>query len=176
MLADHGSSVAHCPSSNLKLASGFSPVAALLSAGVNVGLGTDGAASNNRLDGFQEMRQAALLAKAVARNTEVVPAHQALEMATLSGARALGLDKAVGSIVPGKRADLAAIDLSAPELSPVFDPVSHIVYCAGRENVSHVWVDGSLKMADRTLKHMDFPGLDTRIKLWQNNLKNRNES
>jgi len=176
MLADHGSSVAHCPSSNLKLASGFSPVAALLKAGVNVGLGTDGAASNNRLDALQEMRQAALLAKAVARDAEAVPAHTALEMATLSGARALGLDAKIGSIVPGKRADLAALDFSAPELSPVFDPVSHLVYCAGREHVSHVWVDGSLKMADRTLKHMDFPGLDTRIKLWQNNLKNRTES
>lgn len=176
MLADHGSSVAHCPSSNLKLASGFSPVAALLAAGVNVGLGTDGAASNNRLDAFQEMRQAALLAKAVSRSAEAVPAHKALEMATLSGARALGLDRAIGSILPGKRADLAAVDLSAPELSPVYDPVSHLVYCAGREHVSHVWVDGSLKMANRVLKHMDFPALDTRIKLWQNNLKNRNES
>lgn len=176
MLAEHGSSVAHCPSSNLKLASGFSPVGALLAAGVNVGLGTDGAASNNRLDSFQEMRQAALLGKAVARDASAVPAHKALEMATLSGARALGLDKAIGSILPAKRADLAAVNLSAPELSPVFDPVSHLVYCAGREHVSHVWVDGSLKMSDRTLKHMDFPALDTRTKLWQNILKNRNES
>ena len=171
LLADHGSSVAHCPSSNLKLASGFAPVAALLAAGVNVGLGTDGAASNNRLDVFQEMRQAALLAKAVARDAQAVPAHQALEMATLSGARALGLDRKVGSIVPGKRADLVAVDLS-----PVFDPVSHLAYCAGREQVSHVWVDGTLKLADRVLKHMEFHGLDTRTKLWQNALKGRNES
>ena len=176
LLADHGSSVAHCPSSNLKLASGFAPVAALLAAGVNVGLGTDGAASNNRLDVFQEMRQAALLAKAVARDAQVVPAHQALEMATLSGARALGLDRKIGSIVPGKRADLVAVDLSGPELSPVFDPVSHLAYCAGREQVSHVWVDGILKLADRALKHMEFHGLDTRIKLWQTNLKGRTES
>ena len=151
-------------------------MAALLAAGVNVGLGTDGAASNNRLDVLQEMRQAALLAKAVARDAQAVPAHQALEMATLSGARALGLDRKIGSIVPGKRADLAAVDLSGPELSPVFDPVSHLAYCAGREQVSHVWVDGILKLADRTLKHMEFQDLDTRIKLWQNALKGRNES
>jgi len=176
MLAGHGSSVAHCPSSNLKLASGFAPVAALVAAGVNVGLGTDGAASNNRLDGFQEMRQAALLAKAVARDAEAIPAHTALEMATLAGARALGLDKRIGSIVPGKRADLAAVHLAGPELSPVFDPVSHLVYTAGREHVSHVWVDGSLRMAGRALKGMDIPGLDTRIKLWQNVLKGSTES
>ena len=176
MLATHGSSVAHCPSSNLKLASGFAPVAALVAAGVNVGLGTDGAASNNRLDGFQEMRQAALLAKAVARNAEALPAHKALEMATLAGARALGLDGKIGSIVPGKRADLAAVRLAGPELAPVFDPVSHLVYCAGREHVSHVWVDGHPRMADRVLKNMDIPDLYTRAKLWQNVLKNRSDT
>ena len=172
MLANHGSSVAHCPSSNLKLASGFAPVAALVAEGVNVSLGTDGAASNNRLDGFQEMRQAALLAKAVAKNAEAIPAHAALHMATLAGAKALGLESRIGSIVPGKRADLAAVRLAGPELVPVFDPVSHLVYCAGREDVTHVWVDGNLKMSGRVLKHMDFPGLDTRAKLWQNALKN----
>ncbi len=172
MLANHGSSVAHCPSSNLKLASGFAPVAALVAEGVNVSLGTDGAASNNRLDGFQEMRQAALLAKAVAKSAEAIPAHTALRMATLAGAKALGLESRIGSIVPGKRADLAAVRLAGPELVPVFDPVSHLVYCAGREDVTHVWVDGNLKMSGRVLKHMDFPGLDTRAKLWQNALKN----
>ena len=176
LLARHGASVAHCPSSNLKLASGFAPATALLGAGVNVGLGTDGAASNNRLDCFQEMRQAALLAKAVARDAEAIPAHRALEMATLGGARALGLEKRIGSIVPGKRADLAAVRLSDPELTPVYDPVSHLVYCAGREHVSDVWVDGVPKMTDRQLKHMDFRGLDTRSKLWQTMLKNRTES
>ena len=176
MLATHGSSVAHCPSSNLKLASGFAPVAALVAAGVNVGLGTDGAASNNRLDGFQEMRQAALLAKAVAKDSEALPAHEALEMATLAGARALGLDRKIGSILPGKRADLAAVRLAGPELAPVFDPVSHLVYCAGREHVSHVWVDGHPRMADRVLKNMDIPDLYTRAKLWQNVLKNRSDT
>lgn len=172
LLATHGSSVAHCPTSNLKLASGFAPVAALVAEGVNVGLGTDGAASNNRLDGFQEMRQAALLAKAVARNAEAIPAHTALRLATLGGARALGLDTRIGSIEPGKRADLAAVRLAGPELVPIFDPVSHLVYCAGREDVSHVWVEGEEKMSDRVLNGMDIPGLDTRAKLWQNALKN----
>ncbi len=109
LLARHGCSVAHCPSSNLKLASGFAPVAALLAAGVNVALGTDGAASNNRLDLFQEMRSAALLAKAVARDAAAMPAHAALHAATLGGATALGLEQRIGSIVPGKVADLAAV-------------------------------------------------------------------
>jgi 5-methylthioadenosine/S-adenosylhomocysteine deaminase len=172
LLASHGSSVAHCPTSNLKLASGFAPVAALIAGGVNVGLGTDGAASNNRLDAFQEMRQAALLAKAVAKNAEAVPAHTALRMATLGGAKALGLDRLIGSILPGKRADLAAVKIAGPGLSPVYDAASHLVYCAGREDVSDVWVDGDRKMAGSVLKHMDIPGLDTRAKLWQNVLKN----
>ena len=176
MLAAHGCSVAHCPSSNLKLASGFAPIAALVAAGVNVGLGTDGAASNNRLDALQEMRQAALLAKAVAGDAQAVPAHAALAMATLAGARALGLDKRIGSILPGKRADLAAVRLAGPELSPVFDPVSHLVYSAGREHVSHVWVDGHPRMADRVLKHMDIQGLDTRAKLWQNIVRVRDQA
>jgi 5-methylthioadenosine/S-adenosylhomocysteine deaminase len=172
LLASHGSSVAHCPSSNLKLASGFAPIAALHAAGVNIGLGTDGAASNNRLDAFQEMRQAALLAKAVARNAEAIPAHTALRMATLSGASAMGLDERIGSIVPGKRADLAAVRLAGPGLAPVYDPVSHLVYCAGRGDVTDVWVDGDRKMNGRVLKDLDIPALDTRAKLWQNILKN----
>lgn len=172
MLARHGSSVAHCPSSNLKLASGFAPVAALVDAGVNVALGTDGAASNNRLDAFEEMRLAALLAKAVARNAEALPAHAALRLATLGGAKALGLDRRIGSIEPGKRADLAAVRMAGPELVPVFDPVSHLVYCASRTDVSDVWVDGVQRMASRALKHMDISGLDTRAKLWQNIFKN----
>lgn len=170
LLATHGSSVAHCPSSNLKLASGFAPVADLLHAGVNVGIGTDGAASNNRLDGFQEMRLAALLAKAVAKNAEAVPARTALAMATLGGARAMGLAERIGSIVAGKRADLVGVDLANTETSPMFDPTSHLVYCAGREHVSHVWVDGQPKMVDKALIGMDMSGLDRRSKLWQNAL------
>jgi len=170
LLARHGSSVAHCPSSNLKLASGFAPVATILGKGVNLGLGTDGAASNNRLDMFQEMRTAALLAKAVSRNPEAMPAAQALHAATLGGARALGLDAEIGSIESGKSADLAAIEFDGPELLPCFDPISHLVYAAGREHVSHVWVRGKPMVADRqllTLRHAD---LDNRARLWQNQL------
>src|SRR5712692_2903077 len=131
MLARFGASVAHCPSSNLKLASGLAPVAAMLAHGINVGLGTDGAASNNRLDLFQEMRTAALLAKAVGEDAEAMPAHQALAAATLHGARALGLDASIGSLTPGKFADLCAVAFDGPELLPCYDPVSHLVYSAG---------------------------------------------
>jgi 5-methylthioadenosine/S-adenosylhomocysteine deaminase len=175
-LARHGSSVVHCPSSNLKLASGFAPVDALLKQGINVALGTDGAASNNRLDLFQEMRTAALLAKAVSGDAQALPAHAALRAATLAGARALGLDARVGSISPGKLADLVAVDLSAPELSPCFDPVSHLVYAAGREHVSHVWVDGKMLLGEGKLLNEAFSALDTRWELWQNALKGRADS
>lgn len=170
LLARHGCSIVHCPSSNLKLASGFAPVAALLRAGVNVALGTDGAASNNRLDMFQEMRTAALLAKAVARDAEVMPAHAALRAATLGGAAALGLGSRIGSIVQGKEADFAAVRFSGPELLPCYDVVSHLVYVAGREQVTHVWVAGRLVMSDRTLHERAFAGLDTRCQMWQNAL------
>jgi len=138
--------VAHCPTSNLKLASGIAPVAQLLAAGVNIGLGTDGAASNNRLDVFQEMRLAALLAKASSGDAAILPAHQALRMATLNGARALRLDDRIGSMLPGKRADLCAIALNDLNTRPCFDPVSHLVYVAGREQVSHVWIDGEARV------------------------------
>src|SRR5207247_902873 len=142
LLARNGASVAHCPSSNLKLASGFAPVAKLQAAGVNLALGSDGAASNNRLDVFEEMRLAALLAKAVAGDAAALPAHAALRAATLGGARALGLETRAGSITAGKAADLAAVRLAGPELEPCYDPVSHLVYAAGREHVTDVWVAG----------------------------------
>jgi 5-methylthioadenosine/S-adenosylhomocysteine deaminase len=179
LLARHGCSVAHCPSSNLKLASGFAPVEALRKAGANIALGTDGAASNNRLDLFAEMRTAALLAKAVARDAEAMPAHAALRAATLGGARALGLGARIGSIEPGKRADLAAVALSAPELAPCYDPVSHLVYAAGREHVTHVWVDGNLLVRDRELRSevvSAFGNLDTLWHIWQNALESHADS
>jgi 5-methylthioadenosine/S-adenosylhomocysteine deaminase len=158
----------HCPSSNLKLASGFAPVAALRKMSVNVALGTDGAASNNRLDMFQEMRCAALLAKAVAQDAQALPAHAALAAATLAGARALGLDRVTGSIVPGKAADLVAVDMRSPGLMPCYDPVSHLVYAAGRENVSHVWVAGRPVLRGGELQNDAFSGLDSRSEMWQN--------
>jgi 5-methylthioadenosine/S-adenosylhomocysteine deaminase len=142
LLAERGASVAHCPTSNLKLASGFAPVAALLAAGVNVAFGTDGAASNDRLDVMQELRLAALLAKGVANDATALPAAHALECATLGGARALGLDARIGSLLPGKAADLAAFDLGAWETQPCFDPVPLLVYAGGRAQVTDVWVQG----------------------------------
>jgi 5-methylthioadenosine/S-adenosylhomocysteine deaminase len=175
LLGRHGCSVAHCPSSNLKLASGLAPVAALLKQNVNVALGTDGAASNNRLDLLTEMRTAALLAKAVARDAQAMPAHSALRAATLGGARALGLDGKIGSIEAGKRADLTAVAMRAPELAPCYDPVSHLVYAAGREHVTHVWVDGELLLRDGEPKNRD-SSLDTRWQIWQNSLKSHADS
>ncbi len=142
LLAERGASVAHCPTSNLKLASGIAPVAAMLRGGVNVALGTDGAASNNRLDLLGETRLAALLAKGAVSDAAVMPATTALACATLSGAHALGLDREIGSIEVGKQADLTAFDLNSPEESPCFEPVSHLVYASGRSAVSDVWVAG----------------------------------
>src|SRR5258707_1619496 len=163
MLAHHGASVAHCPSSNLKLASGFAPVAAMLARGVNVGIGTDGAASNNRLDSFQEMRTAALLAKAVGDDAQAMPAHQALAAATLHGARALGLEASIGSLVPGKFADLCAVAFGGPELLPCYDPVSHLVYSAGREHGPHLWVAGEPRARENKLAGCDNLGFDNRV-------------
>lgn len=142
LLAQRGAHVVHCPSSNLKLASGIARVAELLDAGAHLAFGTDGAASNNRLDLLEEMRLAALLAKGASGNAAVLPAARALEAATLGGARALGLDARIGSIEVGKEADLAAFDLSTPETQPIYDPVSHLVYACGRDSVSDVWIAG----------------------------------
>jgi 5-methylthioadenosine/S-adenosylhomocysteine deaminase len=171
LLARHGCSVAHCPSSNLKLASGFAPLAKLAQAGVNIAIGTDGAASNNRLDMFHEMRLAALLAKAVAGDAQAMPAHAALRAATLGGAQALGLAERIGSIAPGKEADLAALALRGPELAPCYDVVSHLVYAAGREHVTHVWVAGELQLSEGKLRSPAFARLDTQLQLWQNALR-----
>jgi 5-methylthioadenosine/S-adenosylhomocysteine deaminase len=172
LLAKHGCSVAHCPSSNLKLASGFAPVAALLEAGVNVALGTDGAASNNRLDLFEEMRLAALLAKAVSGNAEAMPAQAALRSATLGGAIALGAQARIGSIVPGKAADLVAVALDDLALQPMYDVVSHLVYACGREQVSDVWVAGERVLRDRALTRLDLADLQGRAVLWQTKILN----
>lgn len=146
LLDRHACSVAHCPASNMKLASGIAPIWSLASRGLRIGLGTDGAASNNRMDVFQEMRLAALLAKVSSGDASVLPASRALRMATLDGAAALGLDGQIGSITPGKRADICAVSLSSPETQPCFDPISHLVFVAGREHVSHVWIDGEIRV------------------------------
>jgi 5-methylthioadenosine/S-adenosylhomocysteine deaminase len=170
LLARHNASVAHCPTSNLKLGSGIAPVSAMLLRGINVGLGTDGAASNNRLDILAEMRLASLLAKGVNGNAEEVSAWQALYMATLGGAIALGKERDIGSITVGKLADLAAIRLNDFNLAPCYHPVSHLVHCAGRENVSHVWVDGKCRVRDKIMIGLDAMELKNTIRLWQNRL------
>jgi len=170
-LARHGCHIAHCPASNLKLASGLPATSRWLQAGVNVGIGTDGAASNNRLDVLGELRLAALLAKGVSGRAEALPAHAALAMATLSGARALGLDSRIGSLEPGKCADMAAIDLRPITTAPCFDIASQIVYAAGREQVSHVWVDGRLRVEDGALAGVDLAELQALAAHWRGELQ-----
>jgi 5-methylthioadenosine/S-adenosylhomocysteine deaminase len=155
LLALAGATVVHCPRSNLKLASGACRVADLMRADVNVALGTDGAASNNRLDLWSEMELAALLGKLVAADATAVPAHAALAMATINGARALGLAEHIGSITQGKLADLICIDLSEASQQPILDPISQLAYSVSREQVSDVWVAGEHLLADRRLLRMD---------------------
>src|SRR5687768_888419 len=167
LMAQQGCTVANCPSSNLKLANGLAPVAALLSTGVNVGLGTDGAASNNRIDMFEEMRFTALLAKAQSGKADMLPAWQVLQMATLNGAQALGLGAVTGSLVAGKAADITAVDFSSLELAPCYDTLSHLVYVAGREHVSHVWVNGKLLLNDGELTTLDEQELLLRAEFWR---------
>ena len=174
LLAQHGCSIAHCPSSNLKLASGIAPINELARQGVNVGLGTDGAASNNRLDLFQEMRLAALLAKGCSGQADCIGAHQALRMATLGGAQALGLDANIGSITIGKAADLCAIDINDIGLTPCYDPASLLVYSAGREHVSDVWIEGKRRLADGRLLEISEIELINIAALWQNQIRPRN--
>lgn len=170
-LAQFNCHIAHCPSSNLKLGSGIAPVTQLRQAGVNVGLGSDGAASNNRLDMFAEMRLAALLAKGSSHDATVFPAETVLRAATLNAARALNLDHQIGSLAPDKRADMVAVDLGALQHQPVYDPLSHLVYVAGREDVTHVWVDGKLQVQNRRLVNLDPEDLRARATYWQMKLK-----
>lgn len=166
LLVEHNCSVIHCPESNLKLASGFCPVERLWQAGVNVAIGTDGAASNNDLDLLGETRTAALLAKAVAGSATALDAHSALRMATLNGARALGLENQIGSLEPGKLADLVAFDLSGLAQQPVYDPVSQLIYASGRDCVKHVWVGGKQLLDDGRLTRMDEQELIDTAKHW----------
>ncbi len=170
LLAQQGCHVAHCPSSNLKLACGFSPIGSLIKAGVNVGLGTDGAASNNSLDLFGEMRLAALLTKAIADQADVAGAHEVLAMATINGARALGLDQEIGSLEIGKAADLIAVDLSSLETTPCYDVVSHLVYAASREHVSHVWVGGEMLVENRLLTRLDVARIRANASIWRDKI------
>lgn len=168
---EHRISVVHCPESNLKLASGFCPVGALLKAGVNVALGTDGAASNNDLDMLGEMRTAALLAKGVSGDARVLPAAQALHAATLGGARALGMESETGSLLPGKRADFIAIDLDTAATQPVYNVISQVVYAAGRDQVTHCYVDGRPLMRSRQLLTLDEEAILARASEWRRRIR-----
>ena len=173
LLAEHGCHIAHCPSSNLKLASGLAPVADMLAHGLNVGLGSDGAASNNRLDLWQEMRLAALLGKGVAGDPAAVPAATALRMATLDGARALGLDQAIGSLQVGKYADMVAVDLRGAHNQPCDDPVSQLVYSASRAEVRHVWVGGKAVVHDGACLTVDEAETVRRAQSWRKKISGR---
>ena len=165
--AGSGGHIVHCPESNMKLASGFCPVAELAGAGVNIALGTDGPASNNDLDMIGEMRTAALLGKLVSGDASALPAHEVLRMATLNGALALGLGEQTGSLTPGKWADMAAIRLDTIETQPLYDPVSQLVYACGRDQVTDVWVAGQHLLKERQLTTLDIHEILHRAQDWQ---------
>ncbi|MDZ4302893.1 MAG: TRZ/ATZ family hydrolase [Pseudomonas sp.] len=175
LLVESNSSVIHCPESNLKLASGFCPVERLWQAGVNVAVGTDGAASNNDLDLLGETRTAALLAKAVAGSASALDAHRALRMATLNGARAMGLETEIGSLEVGKAADIVAFDLSGLAQQPIYDPVSQLIYATGRDCVKHLWVGGKQLLDDRQLTRMDEQQLSATAITWGRRISGHHE-
>ncbi|KAI2694293.1 TRZ/ATZ family hydrolase [Pseudomonas sp. TNT3] len=176
LLVESNTNVIHCPESNLKLASGFCPVERLWQAGVNVAIGTDGAASNNDLDLLGETRTAALLAKAVAGSATALDAHRALRMATLNGARSMGIEADVGSLEVGKAADIVAFDLSGLAQQPVYDPVSQLIYATGRDCVKHLWVAGKQLLDDRRLTRLDEEQLCATAKAWGQRISGHTES
>jgi len=166
-LAAAGAGIAHCPTSNLKLACGIAPARAFIDAGVTVGLGTDGAASNNLLDMLAEVRMAALLAKVSTGDGSAITAGQALRMATLDAARALRRDHEIGSIEPGKWADLTCIDLLRCNSQPVYDPVSQLVYATRADQVSDVWVGGRQLLDQGELTTINRESIFRRSREWQ---------
>ena len=167
LCAERGVSVAHCPESNLKLASGFCPTHKLHQAGVNLALGTDGCASNNDLDMFGEMRTAALLAKGVSGDASALDAATTLRMATLGGARAMGLGDRTGSIEPGKLADLTCVDMDPLETQPMYHAISQLVYATGRHQVGDVWIGGVRKLDAGALVDMDVPAIRAKTRQWR---------
>lgn len=175
LLCDFGVQVIHCPESNMKLASGFCPVQRLLDNGINVALGTDGAASNNDLDMFAELRTAALLAKGISGQPTALDAHSALHMATLAGAQALGIAEQTGSLEPGKSADIVAVDLSALALQPVYHPVSQLLYTCNASQVSDVWVAGRQKVRSGQLQLADQDGLLEAVNQWAQQIQTGDE-
>jgi 5-methylthioadenosine/S-adenosylhomocysteine deaminase len=171
LLAQRNCAVIHNPTSNMKLASGIAPVTTLQENGITVALGTDGAASNNRMDILREMRQAALLAKVSTGNAEALPAHRVIRMATLDGATALGLQDRIGRILPGMEADLCAISLASPYDNPCYDPASHLVYVTSRESVTDVWVHGESRVQEGSLLRTGNKELLQISRMWQNTAK-----
>mgnify|MGYP001827105462 CR=1 FL=1 len=167
LLAATGAHVVHCPQSNMKLASGACPTAKLLNKGVNVALGTDGAASNNDLNMFGEMQAAALLGKLTAADAAALPAEDSLYMATMGGARAMGLADRIGSLETGKQADLISVDLSGPECQPLYNPLSQLVYVCNGSQVRNSWVAGSILVRDRELTRINTTDLLSRCAQWQ---------
>jgi 5-methylthioadenosine/S-adenosylhomocysteine deaminase len=171
LLAERRIKLVHCPESNLKLASGISAVADLLNRGLTVGLGTDGAASNNNLNLFGEMSLAARLHKIACLDPTVLPARQVVEMATLGGARVLGLEKVTGSLTPGKDADLIVVELQQPHLTPLYDPYSHLIYAAGAGDVRQVMVQGRWLMRHRQLLTVEWKSIKERAQRWSQKIK-----
>lgn len=165
-------SIIHCPESNMKLASGACQVEKLTRLGINVAIGTDGAASNNDLDMISEMRSANFLGKLTANDPKALPAEQTLKMATINGARALGIDHITGSLIAGKSADFIAIDLEQIETQPLYHPISAVVYAASRHQVTDVWVAGKQLLKNRQLVTLDEKELLNKAKTWRNKIKN----
>ncbi len=171
LLSENGAHVLHCPESNMKLASGFCPVTGLLSKDINVAIGTDGAASNNDLNMLGEMRSAALLAKGISQDATALPAHTALKMATLNGARALGLEQHIGSLVVGKAADIVAIDMQHVSCQPVYNPVSQLVYACPAQQVSDVWIAGRRVLRHHQLTTLDESSILSKAASWRDKIQ-----
>jgi len=171
LLLQSGAHVVHCPQSNMKLASGTCPVSKLLATGVNVALGTDSAASNNDLNLFGEMQAAALLAKVSSGDATALPASEALAMATINGARAMGLEDELGSVEAGKQADLISVDLSGPETQPLYNPLSQLVYACNGSQVQNSWIAGKQVLANRELTTLNLDNLNSRVTGWQQRIQ-----
>lgn len=170
-LAKNKVSIVHNPSSNMKLGSGIADIAKMLKQNLNISLGTDSSASNNRLDMMEEMRLAALLIKGSTKSPESFSANEAIKMATINGAKALGLESIIGSIEKNKKADLVAIDLNSIENQPIYNPLTTLVYSSSRSDVSYVWIDGEIKLKDKKLVKIDEKRIIQLAKKWQRKLK-----
>jgi 5-methylthioadenosine/S-adenosylhomocysteine deaminase len=167
LIAEHRVNVIHCPESNLKLASGFCPVDELITSNINIAIGTDGSASNNDIDMLGETKTAALLTKGRTKQADALPAKTALRMATINGAKALRLDKKIGSLETGKQADMFAINLNSIETQPIYDVISTLIYSANRSQITDVWVAGQRLMQDQQLTTLDEAQLIEKVKHWQ---------